>query len=106
MLYYASGGSWTQTYNYDTGERLYQIKNGATTIAQYGYDPLSRLQSVSLVDTSSIARTYEPDDDLATITHTYTGGVAGVQLHQQRRGTAEDHRDGHHRPVGRPPSAP
>jgi RHS repeat-associated protein len=59
---------------YDTGERLYQIKNGATTIAQYGYDPLSRLQSVSLVDTSSIARTYEPDDDLSTLTHTYTGG--------------------------------
>jgi RHS repeat-associated protein len=77
MLFYASQGTWTQTYNYDTGERLYQIKNGATTIAQYGYDPLSRLQSVSLVDTTSIGRSYEADDDLATLTHTYTGGSLG-----------------------------
>ncbi len=37
-------------------------------------DPLSRLQSVSLVDTSSIAHTYEPDDDLSTLTHTYSDG--------------------------------
>jgi hypothetical protein len=28
MLFYTSGTSWTQTYHYDTGERLYQIKNG------------------------------------------------------------------------------
>jgi RHS repeat-associated protein len=70
----ASQGGWSTTFNYDTGERLWQITQGASTIAQFGFDALSRLTSATYVDTTSMTRTYEPDDDLQSLTHTYNGG--------------------------------
>lgn len=67
-------GTWTAGYDYDAGERLWHITAGASTLATYGYDALSRVTSTGYYDATSVALTYEADDDLATLTHTYSGG--------------------------------
>jgi RHS repeat-associated protein len=70
----ASQGTWAATYNYDTAERLATVVNGASTLAQFGYDPLSRMTSTAFLDSTSVGLAYEADDDLQTLTHNFTGG--------------------------------
>jgi hypothetical protein len=38
------------------------------------YDQLSRVSGVTYLDATSVGMTYEADDDLSTLTHTYSGG--------------------------------
>lgn len=76
----AAQGSWTTTYVYDAAERLATVKNGTTTFATLGYDPLSRPSTLSYLDTSSVTYTYEPDDDLQSIVHNFTGGSLSIGL--------------------------
>ncbi len=71
---YSLGSSWAPTYTYDNGERLDTITSGATPLADYAYDPLSRVGTLSYFDGTSTAYTYENDDDLQSLTQTYSGG--------------------------------
>jgi RHS repeat-associated protein len=107
MLFRTGGGlTWPQTYTYDAGERVHQLKSGASVLAEYGYDPLARLTSTAFMDTSSAARSYEPDDDLATLTHTYNGGSLGFSYTSNGAGQLRTISTAHPSLLTGPPAAP
>jgi len=74
MRFMTGAGWWQQTYNHDDAERLFQVTDGTATIAEFDYDPLGRLETTTYLDSTSSGRMYEVDDDLQSITHTYSGG--------------------------------
>ncbi len=79
-----SGASWSQNHDHDAANRLERVRNGATTLALHALDPLSRRQNSLFMDGSSAAFVYEPNSDLKTLSHSWSG--ASVSLGYTRNG--------------------
>lgn len=64
------------TYEYDELNRLTKIKeNGASDLANYAYDKLSRRVSVTLANGAQTTYSYEPDNDLSQLNHSVGTGL-------------------------------
>ena len=67
------------TYAYDELGRLTEVRDGGVTLlAQYTYDPLSRLTAVTYDNGAQTSHTYELDDDLSQVAQAY--GVGSVSF--------------------------
>ncbi len=63
------------TYSYDELNRMTEMReNGVTLVAQYSYDSLSRQESHTFGNGTSASITFENDNQVASISHQYTGG--------------------------------
>lgn len=76
MTFSTAGNSWTQGYNYDAGERLHQLVNGASILDTLQYDNFGRTSQIAYLDGTNVSYAYEIDDDLQTMTHIYNGASA------------------------------
>ena len=83
------------TYVYDELGRLKEVRDGGVTLlAQYAYDPLSRVTSTTYDNGAQTTHAYELDDDLSQVAQSY--GVGSVtfdylyNLVNQRTDTSVD----------------
>jgi hypothetical protein len=67
---------------------------GVTLLAQYAYDPLSRLKTVTYDNGAQTSHTYELDDDLTQVAQSYGAGAVNFDylynLVNQRSDTTVD----------------
>lgn len=64
------------TYEYDEMNRLVEVlQDGATSLAHYSYDDLSRRIGLTLGNGNTLGYAYQPDDDLEGLSLTHNGGT-------------------------------
>jgi RHS repeat-associated protein len=75
-----TGNAWTGSYNYDAGERLYQLVASGFTLENLQYDNLGRMSQIAFLDGTTATYGYEIDDDLLSLAHVYNGGSVGLNF--------------------------
>ena len=66
-------------YAYDALGRLETVsENGTTTLATYAYDVASRVTTLTLVNNTSTTFTYEDDSSLDTVAHVMPQATGGA----------------------------
>ena len=84
------------TYAYDALNRMTDVKqSGTSSLAHYSYDTLSRRTGITYGDNSTAAYAYNVNDDMASVTHGFTGGPVPLsytynKVHQITNMTVSD----------------
>jgi YD repeat-containing protein len=84
------------TYAYDALNRMTDVKqSGTSSLAHYSYDTLSRRTGITYGVNSTAAHAYNVNDDMASVTHGFTGGPVTLsytynKVHQITNMTVSD----------------